>query len=1804
MKRRFFQVILLCLISSQCIAQLVNYPLTQNGEATVSNEHITASDFTSGNGLSSITFSSNGLYSKSWSTTDLDTSDYYTFYICIEEGFQLQLSKLNFSERRSSTGIRNFKLFYRATSEERLMLDQEVPDDDKERDWEVDLSNFKIEGGDTARIVIYGFNAESSAGSWRINNNSLQLFGELRQVNTNNRTSVVKIPANQIESCIIPSTANTAESAIEVLRFEISDLASGDGLPTLPTQMNFGFESGFHSNPVDLIKSASIQSHQPDSIALSESTIQLFFNEGKILVPDGETQSYGLNIVLNELGITDNNNCRFWIDSLNHNWKCALNGSAFTDTFPKPINAAIHQVQVNANNLKFSTSSLSVTVNDSFSTSGMATDKNGNIDVDFADSVEIIKTSGEGEFYGENLMKTKFNFGHGSWNNLSLNETGEYQLIMKSESIQASDTLIVHSIPGSNAIVACPNTQVAEKTINATFNSVGNAMEVFRFRIIDSCSTDNLPVNIKKIRISNAAPENSADWSSNIDGVLIKDRQQIINIKSIEIKDTYIDITIYKSKLVIANGSSKEISIYIFLDAFKTTDHTNFAFFIDSVSQGFEAYGSGTGFQNTFPANIRSALFPVDINSQKIQFTSPENTGVQREFDIELNATDDFGNTDLDYNSQGIISLHEGDGSITIEDKNITLTNGQATINDIRFSGHGYFSLKFTDDSLGTFVSEPILAADANSMVTSADTIQVNSFISSENSNEKDAFKALSFYIKDSGYTDTLPTLIHKLVFKNALPANSAFWEKTIKSAFIKDDEQILMPDEVKVTNNYLSLKFYSEIVQVENSKDKKFQLYLLLNKFSLVEKECLQFYIEANNHDWETHETGSSLLKSYFNSDVFSSVFTIENSAERILLSTGSCFYKKTDSISTQTLLTDVYGNTDTEATCEIEFLLDNVPVTGSNLSGNAYTSIQLNNNHDTTLLSVQDKNQDLSNAKCLLYLGDTIKEIVHNDFETIDSTDTEDWLISDFQSISGAYSLKHNQFSINNKSAYLFNPETLDLNGNHYQWEFSVKTEDLDLSSTNKFGIWLMADNANLFCDTISGYLLGFNFKNSNDSLAFYHVKNGKYEQLCQFPVKWFKNNCNSFRIIRESSGKWRFFISHPDNLSFLMEIESFQNSEYEQPCYTGLVYRFSQVNAGKLWLDDISINCINSKPVIESVSNPQRGLFRFLFSEQIFTGGNCSFEIIDDNSNSIQIDSFKVKNQYLDLWLNLPEAGIYSFSGNGLTDFEGLEFSFETLYEYVPVPGFNQLIINELMIDPEPTVDLPAIEYLELYNPNNHKVDLTNWTLRINDKELILSNDTIDANSYLILGVNDTLQYYGEFMKVGNMPALTNTEGYVQLTNNFGEITSFINYNTALYQDEDKEDGGWSLERISPHICFDDASNWKASEAPAGGTPGVQNFVFENSYDFEAPEIYSVELTDINCLTIRFSEYIKGFSLDDITIENMHPINIEIQNTLPDSLRLYCNEAFKRGKEYTILIQNMEDLHGNITEELEYSFIIGETATPQDIVINEILFNPLPEGYDFIELYNRSEKFIELKELHFANNDSSKICTLSDSSFIFMPKTYLALSISEDNLFLNYQCDIPENIRQIKELPKMSDDAGEIVLYNPYNEEIDRLVYSEKMHYKLLNETEGVSLERIHPDKATNITSNWHSAAESAGFATPGYVNSQYLQVPETDKTFETWPETISPNNDGYQDELYIQYQFNKEGYVLNAIVYDLAGRKIKQLVSNYLAGTNGELSWDGLGESGNLLSKGIYIIYFEYFDLEGNVFHEKQTCVVAY
>ena len=187
--------------------------------------------------------------------------------------------------------------------------------------------------------------------------------------------------------------------------------------------------------------------------------------------------------------------------------------------------------------------------------------------------------------------------------------------------------------------------------------------------------------------------------------------------------------------------------------------------------------------------------------------------------------------------------------------------------------------------------------------------------------------------------------------------------------------------------------------------------------------------------------------------------------------------------------------------------------------------------------------------------------------------------------------------------------------------------------------------------------------------------------------------------------------------------------------------------------------------------------------------------------------------------------------------------------------------------------------------------------------------------------------------------------------------------------------------------------------------------------------------------------------------------------------------------------------------------------------------------------------------------------------------------------------------------KKLPTLEDKSGNVT-FSLNGTVIDSAGYSEDQHFPLLDDKQGVSLERIDPDSPASNPGNWHSAASTAGFATPGYENSQLTPIVPTGSNIISIPNrTFSPDGDGFEDVLVIQYAVDQPGYLINIQIFDAYGRLVRKLVQNTLLASEGSFKWDGTTTERTKARIGVYVLWIELFTPEGRIERSKESVVLA-
>ncbi len=670
--------------------------------------------------------------------------------------------------------------------------------------------------------------------------------------------------------------------------------------------------------------------------------------------------------------------------------------------------------------------------------------------------------------------------------------------------------------------------------------------------------------------------------------------------------------------------------------------------------------------------------------------------------------------------------------------------------------------------------------------------------------------------------------------------------------------------------------------------------------------------------------------------------------------------------------------------------------------------------------------------------------------------------------------------------------------------------------------------------------------------------------------------------------------------------------------QPSYFGFLMKYSSGNTKNFFFDDIDIDRIKADtegPVVVSVQATGQNSIRVKVNEAVVDSdfrNPDNFMIYDVIGHQLAIQNISTSGLTADITISEAlKPGTYLIKVSGLHDLAGNLMNEQTLkFNYIAYDSAERydILINELMADPTPVVALPESEYIELLNSSDKALLLSQYKIVKGVTFYNLPKRPFAPDEYLIVVPSgDVAKWngYNNVIGLSPFPTLNNDGATLSLVDSAGNLIHAVTYDLSSYKDNAKKDGGWSLEHTLKDGICDGNDVWKASTDGSGGTPGRinTNTVIGPNQVF----LTGMELLDDRNLQVCFSKYI-NFS-EEATKSAFAPVNTP-------AFQIYSSQAV----DNCCIIEFEESLQDAVWYELKISGNVANCLDkpvpvdtligfgqgfprpgPNDIVVNEILFNPNTGGSDYVEFYNRTTLTFDLRGLNIVNTQGNKTSTINKTALI-KPNDYLAFCADKNWLAGNYTLKSPQNIIETS-IPAFNSDQGNISLMYG-NTVIDSFRYNQKMHNIFLTNVKGVSLERVSADAGSNDKSNWQSAASDAGSGTPGYVNSQARTLQKVDKILTKPEEHFSPNNDGFLDQFIVQYHLDKPGYILRWRAFDAAGRLIKSDQSGVLTGSDGFISWDGSTDDLKKALPGIYVLEFQFTHGDGTTKRERISCVLSY
>lgn len=283
----------------------------------------------------------------------------------------------------------------------------------------------------------------------------------------------------------------------------------------------------------------------------------------------------------------------------------------------------------------------------------------------------------------------------------------------------------------------------------------------------------------------------------------------------------------------------------------------------------------------------------------------------------------------------------------------------------------------------------------------------------------------------------------------------------------------------------------------------------------------------------------------------------------------------------------------------------------------------------------------------------------------------------------------------------------------------------------------------------------------------------------------------------------------------------------------------------------------------------------------------------------------------------------------------------------------------------------------------------------------------------------------------------------------------------------------------------------------------TSNTDAFLFDDirvqalARDTIAPEIINSVFQSSDTLKITFSEALDTSSLMQAFFQSTPALSVKSTQYLKDQFALIfaLNEHVNSCQNYTLQIGNIKDTNGNTMNDWIKDRGFAAKALSKEIMISEILSDPIAEGSDFIEIKNTGSRILDLNGLVLINNQKEDTVIITTDQYL-LAGGYIVITDDTSHLQSIYG-DIPTERMIQNKIPSFNNSSGNVtigILNEGQIVNLDEVNYSDSWHNPDISDTEAFSLERKNYAMDSNDSDSWTSSLSSSK-GTPGYENSVF-------------------------------------------------------------------------------------------------------------
>tara|TARA_Y100001935_G_scaffold223573_1_gene199125 strand:- start:23709 stop:26729 length:3021 start_codon:yes stop_codon:yes gene_type:complete len=251
-------------------------------------------------------------------------------------------------------------------------------------------------------------------------------------------------------------------------------------------------------------------------------------------------------------------------------------------------------------------------------------------------------------------------------------------------------------------------------------------------------------------------------------------------------------------------------------------------------------------------------------------------------------------------------------------------------------------------------------------------------------------------------------------------------------------------------------------------------------------------------------------------------------------------------------------------------------------------------------------------------------------------------------------------------------------------------------------------------------------------------------------------------------------------------------------------------------------------------------------------------------------------------------------------------------------------------------------------------------------------------------------------------------------------------------------------------------------------------------------------------------------------------------------------------------------------------------GEAAQTDQLVINEIMYNPVDENDmgDWVELHNTTQSPIDLSGWTIKDEDDEHAFLLPDGTTISaLGYLIIAQDVAAFESAYSGINTVPGDMGF-----GLAGGSDQVRVFNTEMELVDQVTYDDEYPWDSNADGLGFTLELKNPALDNSEASSWVASSQNGG--TPGAANSMLVAAEQDERTVlpthivlnQNYPNPFNPSTN-------ISYQLPEHGRV-RLTVFDALGREIATLVNGLQNAGNHSVTFDASG-----LSSGIYFYRLE-------------------